>query len=69
MSPSFNYDGALKETHGMAMSPMCEHGLMFYIGPLPSSGFHIGLFPWSGAAYLVLLLFTFVSSAVLSIVL
>src|SRR6218665_3655495 len=36
--------------------------LMFYIGSLLSSGFHIGLFPWSGAAYLVLLLFTFVSS-------
>src|SRR6218665_2388284 len=40
--------------------------LMFYIGSLLSSGFHIGLFPWSGAAYLV---FTFVSSVVLSIVL
>src|SRR6218665_3304229 len=32
------------------------------------SGFHIGLFPWSGAAYLVFYLFTFVSSVVLSIV-
>src|SRR6218665_728536 len=40
--------------------------LMFYIGSLLSSGFHIGLFPWSGAAYLV---FTFVSYVVLSIVL
>ena len=43
--------------------------LMFYTGSLLSSGFHIGLLPWSGAAYLVLLLFTFVSSVVLSIVL
>src|SRR6218665_3968888 len=43
--------------------------LMFYIGSLLSSEFHIGLFQWSGAAYLVLLLFTFVSSVVLSKVL
>src|SRR6218665_2427020 len=40
--------------------------LMFYAGSLLSSGFHIGLFPWPGAAYLALLLFTFVSSVVLS---
>jgi len=43
--------------------------LIFYTGTLLSSGFHIGLLLWSGAAYLVLLLFTFVSSVVLSIVL
>src|SRR6218665_958641 len=43
--------------------------LMFYAGSLLSSGFHIGLLPWSGVAYLALLLFTFVSSVVLSIVL
>src|SRR6218665_1939657 len=42
---------------------------LMYAGYLLSSGFHIGLLPWSGAAYLALLLFTFVSSVVLSIVL
>src|SRR6218665_1299134 len=42
---------------------------MFYTGSLLSSGFHIGLLPWSGADYLALLLFTFVSFVVLSIVL
>ena len=36
---------------------------------LLSSGFDIGLLPWSGVAYFALLLFTFVSSVVLSIVL
>ena len=33
------------------------------------SGFHIGSLPWSGAPYLALFLFTFVSSVVLSLVL
>src|SRR6218665_347063 len=57
--------GIPKFGHGMSLNTC----LMFYAGSLLSSGFHIGLFPWSGAAYLVLLLFTFVSSVVLSIVL
>jgi len=43
--------------------------LMFSTGSLLSSGFHIGSLPWSGAAYLTLLLSTFMSSVVLSLVL
>src|SRR6218665_2199197 len=43
--------------------------LMFSAGSLLSSGFHIGSLRWSGAAYLALLISTFVSSVVLSLVL
>src|SRR6218665_1063400 len=34
---------------------------MFSTGSLPCSGFHIGSLPWSGAAYMALILSTFVS--------
>src|SRR6218665_3654828 len=43
--------------------------LMFNAGSLLSSRFHIGSLPWSGAAYLALLVSTFVSSVVISLVL
>src|SRR6218665_915781 len=43
--------------------------LMFSAGSLLSSGFHIGSLLWFGAAYLALLLSTFVSSFFLSLVL